>query len=222
MKTEIALILDRSGSMESIRQSTIEAFNSFLRDQQSAPGETRFSLTLFDTEFETRHSSVPISTIPNLNTDTYLPGGSTALLDAIGETIDNLGAKLAALPEAERPGHVTVAILTDGEENSSRRFTWHQVADRIKHQTEKYSWEFLFLGAGPDAIATAGRMNIHAGNSSSFMADNQGIHASIGGISRKVRASRSVKSGTATQEVQREYAASLADLVAEEDAKLRK
>lgn len=222
MKTEIAFILDRSGSMESIRQTTIEGFNTFLRDQQAAPDPARFTLVFFDTRSEARHTSIPIAEITPLDADSYAPNGGTALLDAIGETIDTLGAKFAAMPEADRPDHVTVAILTDGEENSSRHFSWLQVADRIKHQTEKYAWEFLFLGAGEDVIATAGRMNIHAHNTSVFEADHAGSSSAMFSISRKTLASRAKKYGHATAEQLHDADAPMADIVREEDAKQRK
>lgn len=221
MKTEIAFILDRSGSMEPIRQATIKAFNTFLRDQQAAPGQTRFTLVFFETETEVRHTSIPIAAVTPLDADSYIPGGSTALLDAIGETIDGLGLKLAALPPADRPDHITLAILTDGEENSSRHYDWLQIADRIKHQTQKYSWEFLFLGAGPDTIATASRMGIHPANSSLFVADNTGIEACISGVSKKMRSSIAVKSGYASIQETHDAQAPLADIVLAEDQKRR-
>jgi hypothetical protein len=222
MKTEIAFILDRSGSMETIRQATIEGFNTFLRDQQSAPDQARFTLVFFETETDARHNSIPIAEVTPLDADSYVPGGSTALLDAIGETIDSLGKKFAAMPESDRPGHITVAILTDGEENSSRHYTWHQIADRIKHQTEKYSWEFLFLGAGPDTIATAGRMNIEFSKVAVFEADAAGSSAAMSSFSRKTLASRAKKSGLATAEQLHDADAPLADIVHEEDQKHRK
>jgi hypothetical protein len=84
------------------------------------------------------------------------------LLDAIGRTIDEVGKRLAATPESDRPGKVIFAILTDGEENSSRRFTKHQVFDMIRHQQEKYAWEFIFLAANQEAIATAAGIGIAA------------------------------------------------------------
>ncbi|MEP2775335.1 MAG: hypothetical protein ABJQ29_01230 [Luteolibacter sp.] len=221
MKTEIAFILDRSGSMESIRQTTIEGFNTFLRDQQAAPDPARFTLVFFETQTEVRHTSIPIAEVTPLDADSYVPGGCTALLDAIGETIDTLGKKFAAMPEADRPDHVTVAILTDGEENSSRHFSWLQVADRIKHQTEKYAWEFLFLGASEDAIATAGKMNIHAHNSSFYMADAAGSSAAMSSFSRKTLASRAKKYGHATAEQLHDAEAPMADILQEEDTKRR-
>lgn len=168
--TEIAFVLDQSGSMESIKAGTLEGVNAFLT-QQRAENTTfpvRFSLTLFSTVLETRYSSVPMTEVPDLDDRTYLPDGGTALLDAIGFTIDGLGKRLADTPVAERPGKVIVAIMTDGEENSSRRFDWAAISDKIRHQREVYQWEFLFLGANQDAIATAGRMNISHRDSVNF------------------------------------------------------
>ena len=222
MNTEIAFILDRSGSMQAIRTAAIEGFNTFLRDQQSAPDPARFTLVFFETETDVRHVSIPIAEVCPLDLETYVPGGCTALLDAIGETIDKLGQRLAAMPEADRPDHVTIAILTDGQENSSRRYNWHQIADRIKHQTEKYAWEFLFLGAGPDTIATAAQLNIHAANTSQFIADSIGQTSAMAGISRKTLATRAKKHGYANQQQLEDDAKPMADLVQEEDQKRRK
>ena len=221
MKTELAFILDRSGSMESIRQAAIDGFNVFLRDQQAAPGQNRFSLVFFDSAIETRLDSIPVAEVVALDVDTYVPRGSTALLDAIGDTIDRLGKRFAALPPADRPDHVTLAILTDGEENCSTRYTWQDVAKRIRHQTEIYSWEFLFLGAGEDAIATAAKMNIHAANASAFKADAVGQQAAMASFSRKITSSRQMKSGHATPEQLVDAQASLEDIVREEDEKRR-
>ncbi len=221
MKSELAFILDRSGSMESIRQAAIDGFNTFLRDQQAAPGQNRFSLVFFDSGIETRFDSIPVAEAIPLDFDSYVPRGSTALLDAIGDTIDLLGARFAALPPSARPDHVTVAILTDGEENSSTRYTWHDVSKRIQHQTEIYSWEFLFLGAGEDAIATAAKMQIHAANASNFQADDAGQHAAMASFSRKSLGTRAKKSGHATAEQLADADAPLQNIVREEDQKRR-
>lgn len=196
MKTEIAFILDRSGSMSSMTQAAISGFNEFLRAQQvtlddaGQPLPTSFTLVLFDHEYEVIHCRVPIISTPPLTSATYVPRGSTALLDAIGQTIDDLGVQLAALPEAERPAKVIVAILTDGEENASRRYSMDDINHRITHQTDQYSWEFLFLGANQDAIATAARMGIQAGSSATFAAHADDLQAAQSAISDKVSASR--------------------------------
>ena len=151
MKTEIAFILDRSGSMESMTHAAISGFNEFLSAQKSTvddsgqPIPATFTLILFDNEYLPIHCRVPIQNAEPLTAKTYQPRGSTALLDAIGRTIDYIGSELAATPEPERPSKVIIAILTDGEENSSRKFTMADINQRITHQTETYQWEFLFL-----------------------------------------------------------------------------
>ena len=155
MLTEIAFILDRSASMKPVRQAAIRGFNEFLHHRQAAPGHTRLTLVLFDDWIETHYHSIPICEALPLTQKTFVPGGSCSLLDAIGDTMEVLGQRFAALPVAHRPDQVIIAILTEGQENSSQRFTLEQVAANISHQTQKYQWEFLFLSAGLDAIATA-------------------------------------------------------------------
>ncbi|KAB2638369.1 MAG: hypothetical protein DVB25_07915 [Verrucomicrobia bacterium] len=136
------------------------------------------------------HDRVPIQDAAPLTREIYQPRGSTALLDAIGRTIDTIVRAHAATPEPEHPSKVIIAILTDGEENSSRKFSMADVNQRITHQTEKFEWEFLFLGANQDAIATAANMGIHAHNSATFVADAADVQASSIAISDKVAAKR--------------------------------
>ncbi len=151
--TAIAAILDASGSMHSLTNDTIGSFNQFLADQKAVPGEARLSLCIFNSSYRLVHDFVPLAQVPNLDTNTYHCDNSTALLDAIGTTIDALGAKLAALPEEERPSKVIVLVITDGFENASREYIKpNQVRDMVTHQREKYSWEFVYIGAGMDAI----------------------------------------------------------------------
>jgi len=187
--TEIALILDQSGSMESIRAGTVEGVNAFLDQQREESPElpARFSLTLFSTVIETRHSSIPVNDVPHLGPDNYRPSGGTALLDAIGTTVDELGKRLAETPEADRPEKVVVAIMTDGEENSSRIFTWEQISEKIKHQTDVYKWEFLFMGANQDAIATASRMNIHRDSSANYFQEDGSAKTTLRAMSSSIR-----------------------------------
>jgi Mg-chelatase subunit ChlD len=219
--SEIAFVLDRSGSMEGCREAAIEGFNAFLHEQQQTEGLAKLTLILFNDEYLVPIDGLPVAEILPLNDDSYVPRGSTALLDAIGRTIDELGARLAALPEQDRPGQVIVAILTDGLENSSQNCTWQEIARVIKQQTEQYRWTFLFLGANQDAIATAAQMSIAASNAAGYVADAAGLHASSASLGRKVRAMRRVKGGRATMEETRDAAASMSDLLAEEDQKLR-
>lgn len=219
--SEIAFVLDRSGSMESCREATIGGFNSFLQEQQKTEGLARLTLILFNDEYLVPIDALPVAEILPLSSDSYVPRGSTALLDAIGRTIDELGARLAALSEKDRPLQVIVAILTDGLENSSQDYTWQQIADVIKQQSEQYRWTFLFLGANQDAIATAAQMNITATNAAAYVADAAGLHASASSLTRKVRALRRVSMGTASVEECHDAAAPMSGLVAEEDQKER-
>lgn len=219
--TEIAFVLDRSGSMQSIAQSAIDGFNTFLRDQLQGSGQARLTLALFDDQYEVLAASLPVSEIVPLTHEMFAPRGCTALLDAIGKTIDDLGSRLAHMPEHSRPGKVIVAILTDGCENSSTCFTWHDVAKRIIHQREVYQWEFLFLGAGQDAIATASKLKIERRHAATFAGDSVSVDASTSVISRKARAIRATAAGIATPDELLDAAADLGTLLEEEDSKRR-
>ncbi|MGH2542345.1 MAG: vWA domain-containing protein [Ardenticatenaceae bacterium] len=160
--TEISIVMDKSGSMEPRRQDAIRGFNSFIEEQRHLAGDARVTLTLFDTTYRTLYAGKRVSKVPSLDTTTYQPGGMTALLDAVGRTIDQVGERLARMPERERPGKVIVAILTDGLENSSQEYSYDQVAARIRHQTDIYDWDFIFLGAGPQAWDQGAQLNITA------------------------------------------------------------
>ena len=132
-----------------------------------------------------------------------------------------MGKRLETIPEDDRPGSVIFAIFTDGHENASQRFTWAQVSERIKHQREVYKWEFLFLGANQDAIATAAGLNIDACNSSAYVADGVGLRSSSAALSRKARAIRRVTSGKASEDEVAFMKVAMSDVVHEEDRKRR-
>ena len=126
----------------------------------------------------------------------------------------------AGTPEPERPGQVIVAILTDGLENASTRYTWKDIAARIRHQREKYNWKFLFLGANQDAIATAAQMNIGAADAATFCADEAGFAASTRSVSRRTAALRRAGQGQADAH-DLDLAKPMQEIVAEEDAATR-
>jgi len=218
MMTEIAFILDRSGSMQSMTESAIAGFNQFVKEQREAEGQARLTLILFDDQYEVSCASVPIAEVVELDTTTFVPRGSTALLDAIGRTVDELGARLADMLKVDRPDQVVVAILTDGWENSSVAETWESVHRRIRHQTDVYGWEFLFLGANQDAIATASQIGIARDNSATWQADNIGAEASSRALSRKLKAIRSSKLNPSAPS---ELAKPMSEIVREEDEKGR-
>ncbi len=214
--TEIAYILDRSGSMDHITEAAISSFNEFLKEQKKEAGEVTFTLVLFDDEYLLHADAVPITEVVELDTSSYVPRAMTALLDAIGCTIDNIGKRLASMKGGERPSKVVIAIFTDGLENASTDYTLKKISKMIKHQQDKYSWEFLFLGANQDAIASAGRMNIPARNSSNVLFSSTGLSSGGSAISRKMRSIRLSEAGIRSEDLN----ASLSDIVSEEEGKL--
>lgn len=145
--TEIAFVMDRSGSMEAMKAEAIGGFNAFIESQKQLPGDVRFTLILFDNEYLKPIDHIPLATVAPLTDKTFEPRGTTALLDAMGRTVEEIGERLAKTPEAERPGKVIIACMTDGEENASQKYTNKKVAKMIEHQRTTYSWEFVFLGA---------------------------------------------------------------------------
>ncbi len=187
--TYIQAIIDRSGSMQSIREDAEGGFNSFIADQRALPGQCRVSLAQFDNEYEVVYRDLPIDEVPPL---VIVPRGSTAMLDAIGRTVHDLGARLAALPEAERPGTVIVGVVTDGMENSSREFNYQMVHELITTQEQQYSWTFMYMGADQDAIEQGAKMGITADRSLSYTqaASGQAYDAMSGAV-RRLRTARS-------------------------------
>ena len=157
--THLYFLLDRSGSMQSIKTDTEGGFAAFVEEQRAAPGECRVTLAQFDDHYEVVLSDVPVADVGPL---VLQPRGSTALLDAIGRLVTDAGASLAALPEAQRPGSVVVAIMTDGDENASREWTRPAIKALLEQQTHAYGWEFLFMGADQDAVEVGSGLGVHA------------------------------------------------------------
>jgi hypothetical protein len=187
---EITCVVDRSGSMASIAPDAIGGFNTFLESQKAEPGSARLTLVLFDHEYMVVHESADIQSVPPLDENTFVPRGTTALLDALGRTIDDLGKRLAATPEEDRPGKVIVAILTDGMENASQVYSYEKIAAMITHQRDVYKWDFVFLAANQDAIAEAGKLAIGADASFAFKATGQGVRHAFTTMGSRVSESR--------------------------------
>ncbi len=195
-KTLIAVVMDRSGSMASVRDATIEGFNSFLKTQQETPGECQMYYAHFDDVYELVHRYIPIKEMPFLERSTYVPRGLTALFDAIGKTINEVGCDLAALPENERPGKVLFVIQTDGAENASREYvTLESIRTVIERQQNEFQWEFVFLGANIDAPTIATAMGMMASNAMTYSHDRVGTQAAFASTGQNVRAYRSAVGG---------------------------
>lgn len=145
---KVVFIIDASGSMYSSKCDVIGGFNSFIDEQKKINvGEETVSVYQFNTNLTKVFENKDINEVPELTNDNYKVGGSTALNDAVCNVIDCVGKELNDMDESNRPESVIVIIMTDGYENSSVGFTTKDVKDRITHQTEKYSWKFIYLGA---------------------------------------------------------------------------
>lgn len=163
--TDITLVVDRSGSMDAIREDAEGGVNAFIRKQAEEPGEALLTLVQFDTEYEFAHKGTPVKKVPHYELH---PRGATALLDAVGRAINETGERLAAMKEQDRPGLVIFVVMTDGLENSSREFTSVRIKEMIERQQGVYNWHFTFLGANQDAFAEADSLGIHRGGAANF------------------------------------------------------
>ncbi len=166
--TDITLVVDRSGSMQQIREDAEGGVNSFIAQQANEPGEALLTLVQFDTEYEFLHKGIPIAQVPEYR---LVPRGMTALLDATGRAINETGARLSEINEADRPGLVIFVIMTDGLENSSKEFSKSDIKKMIERQQEEYNWHFTFLGANQDAFTEAGGMGIKATGAANYAMD---------------------------------------------------
>ena len=173
--TELVFILDRSGSMKKLEKETIDGFNSMLEKQKKLDGNILVSTVLFDSFSEVIHDRIPIQNVQPLTEKDYQVGGNTALLDAVGGAVRHIRNVHKYARSEDVPEHTIFVITTDGHENASWYYDSDTVKEQIKKQTEKYGWEFLFLGANLDAVETASRLGIrYAAN---YSHTPQGVYA---------------------------------------------
>ena len=172
---EIICVIDRSGSMADIRSDAVGGFNTFLEEQKKLPGEAKMTIALFNDSCEVVQEGVDLQAVQPFDAKTYVPDGTTALLDAVGRTIADTGKRLARATDSERPEKVIFAILTDGLENSSRKYSRQKIYDMIRHQRDKYSWEFVFLAANQDAFEEAEKLGMDKSRAYNFAADSEGV-----------------------------------------------
>jgi len=174
--THLSVILDRTGSMESIRDDVIGGFNAFVRDQKGQPGKATLTLVQFDSQdpYEVLYRFRPVQSVPELTRNTYVPRASTPLLDAIGRGINDLETCIAEIGEGERPSKVVFVIITDGQENASLEFNKGQIVKMIKDKTDNHGWQFLFLSADLDAVGDAVSYGTRADATLLFRKDARG------------------------------------------------
>lgn len=186
--TDITVVLDRSGSMINCRSEAEGGLNAFVIDQKTKEGECRFSLLQFDDTIDWVVVDAPIKGVPEYKLH---PRGWTALLDAIGHAIESTGARLAKMDESQRPGLVTVVIVTDGEENSSREYNHSAIREMIRHQQDVYGWQFTFLGANQDAFRVSREIGISPNATANYSTKMSGnaFRAASSSVSRMRSAS---------------------------------
>ena len=191
--TEMVFILDRSGSMSGLEKDTIGGYNGLLNKQRAEPGKAVVTTVLFDDKYDMPYDAVDIEKIPDMTDKVYFARGMTALLDAIGKTVTSVKARQAALPKEERPDKTVVVIITDGEENASREYNGKSVRALVEERKAE-GWEFLFLGANIDAIATANNFGIDADRSVTYRADSIGTRTNFEAVSNFMCFARAAKS----------------------------
>jgi hypothetical protein len=173
-RTLIAMILDRSGSMQNVRDDTVGGFNAFVEEQRALPGEATLLLVQFDDAYEVVVDNLPLRDVPPLTHATFVPRGSTALLDAIGRTLNEIEARVTALAPEARPKRVIVVVLTDGHENASREFTLDMVRRLITDHRARDGWEVLFLGTTEKAIEESQAYGVDQSSTARFAATGVG------------------------------------------------
>lgn len=190
-KTHIVYIVDRSGSMGGRELDVIGGFNTFIKEQKDHQGEASMVLVQFDHEYGPIANWDNIKDAVELNKDSYIPRGSTALLDAVGRTISTQGENLSIIPEGDRPDKVIVLIMTDGLENNSREYSKSRIKEMISHQQENYNWKFVFLGANQDSFAEANSMGIPQNMAANYKPTQKGIKSLYASASDMVSCFRS-------------------------------
>ena len=204
MKSEIVVILDRSGSMDQIRTDAIGGFNSFIEEQKKIEGEATVTLVQFDDQYETVFENIPLNEVNPLNMDTFVPRGMTALHDAIGRTIKAVGERqVQNCPVCNKYGptiKTIYAILTDGHENASRQYGQVEVNKMISHARDEHGCEFIFLAANQDAFATGSALGINSVDTYNFTADAAGTQVAYRNMSQSVGQYRTSVDNTTHEE----------------------
>ena len=193
--TEVVCILDKSGSMSGLERDTVGGYNSMIEKQKKEDGEAYISTVLFSDYSKVIHDRVRVDKIEPMTEKEYYVDGCTALLDAVGDAIHHIKTVHKYVREEDRPEKTLFIITTDGQENSSKRYSYDKVKKMVEHQKEKYGWEFIFLGANIDAIAEAGRFGINQEMAVNYNCDEVGISTSYMALSEAVSCVRKVKRG---------------------------
>ena len=172
--TELVFIVDKSGSMAGLESDTIGGFNSVLKKNREQDGECFVTTILFNHADTMLHDRIDIREVEDLTGKDYIVGGSTALLDAVGNAIKHIKRIEHYMPADHKAAHVVFVIITDGFENSSKTYSYRDVKRMIGAAREK-GWEFMFLGANIDAAAEAEQLGVPRANASRYVPDKRGV-----------------------------------------------
>ncbi|ANU23193.1 vWA domain-containing protein [Planococcus donghaensis] len=191
--TELVFILDKSGSMAGLEKDTIGGFNALLEKQRKLPGEVRVTTVLFNQDYELLHDRIPVTGVALITEEDYQVGGMTALLDAIGSTIQKISNVQKSTLQEQRADRVLVVITTDGMENSSCEYSYKKIHEMIAMQKNTANWEFIFLGANIDAVATARQFGVGEDFAVNYHADAEGTQLNYDVVSEAVSSFRTGK-----------------------------
>ena len=187
--TELVFILDRSGSMEGLESDTIGGFNGLIDKQKKVDGKAFVTTVLFDNQQKTVHDRVDLAEVAPMTEKEYYVGGSTALLDAVGDTVTHIEKIHKYVRPEDVPAHTMVVITTDGMENSSHRWRAADVKKLVEKKKEG-GWEFLFLGANIDAVSEAARFGIDADRAVRYCNDSVGVRKNFSAVGKAMASLR--------------------------------
>ena len=181
--THIAIVIDRSGSMLGIKKDVEGGLNNFIQEQKAVEGEATITMAQFDDSYEMLYDMVKIANVPNFN---LVPRGSTALLDAMGRTMEHVRDQISELKEEDRPSKAIFVFITDGGENASTIFNRARVFEMIEAlRSEKDpTWDIVFMGANQDAISEGSNLGVRANASYTYAADSHGTQIAFQALSR--------------------------------------
>lgn len=195
--TEIVMLIDKSGSMYHLIDDTIGGFNGYIDSQKKIEGYAEVTTVLFSSDTQVLHDGVDIKAVEPITKNQYVPSGNTALLDAIGETIEKIQTKHDNVIEPKRPNSVLFVIITDGQENASKKYKKSQIQNMITHQQKSHHWEFVFLGANMDAVSEAASYGIsYASDWTANSAGTANVYAAVDCASKSIRADGDLSSWT--------------------------
>jgi len=186
MASEIICIIDRSGSMAGMAKEAIGGFNQFLTEQKALPDDScKFTLVLFDHDYNKIYDAVDIQDVAELNETTYVPRGTTALFDAMGRALDDAIDRIQK-EYSEKP-RMAVMVMTDGQENASKDYKKDRL-EKLVEDLKKEGWQFVFMSSDLNSfqndlqtMSAVGTMNVvYNNNSRGYTASYANVSQSMG------------------------------------------